>query len=49
MWNMPHSVPTSASLRSSIRLTMVAPTARAIRLLSDFRTRRRAVMLAFSK
>jgi hypothetical protein len=38
IWNNPHSVPTSASLRSSIRLTIVAPTARAIRLLSDFRT-----------
>ena len=49
MWNKPHSVPTSVSLKSSTLLTMVAPTARAIRLLSDFRTRRRAVMLALRR
>jgi len=49
MLNRPHSVPTSESRRSSTRLTMVAPTARAIRLLSDFRTRRIAVMLALSR
>lgn len=49
MWNSPHWVPTSDSRRSSTRLTMVAPTARAIRLLSDLRTRRRAVMLAFRR
>lgn len=44
MWNRPHPVPTSESRRSSTRLTIVAPTARAIRLLSDFLTRRIAVM-----
>lgn len=49
MWKRPHWSPTSDSRRSSTRLTIVAPTARAIRLLSDFRTRRKAVMLAFSR
>lgn len=45
----PHSVPRSDSRISSMRLTMVAPTARAIRLLSDFRTLRMADTLCFSK
>lgn len=43
--NRPHPVPTSDSRRSSMRLTMVAPTARAMRLLSDFLTRRIAETL----
>lgn len=47
MLKRPHSVPTSASRRSSTRLTTVAPTARAMRLLSDLRTRRKAVIPAF--
>lgn len=45
----PHCVPTSDSWMSSTRLMMVAPVARAIRLLSVLRTRRRAVMLALTK
>ena len=45
----PQRVPTSVSCRSSSRLTMVAPVARAILLLSVLRTRRRAVMLALTK
>lgn len=49
MLNSPHSVPRSDSRMSSIRLTMVAPTASAIRLLSDFRTRRMAETFARSK
>lgn len=47
--NNPHLVPTSISLRSSTRLTMVAPVARAIRLLSDLRTRLIAVMLFLTR
>ena len=47
--NSPHCVPTSDSWRSSTRLTIVAPVARAMRLLSVFRTRRRAVMLALTR
>lgn len=47
MLKRPHRVPMSDSRRSSRRFTMVAPTARAIRLLSDLRTRRMAVMSAF--
>lgn len=43
-WKRPQLVPTSDSRRSSTRLMMVAPVARAIRLLSDLRTRRMAVM-----
>ena len=38
--NSPHLLPTSDSRKSSGRLTIVAPTASAIRLLSDLRTRR---------
>jgi hypothetical protein len=49
MLKRPHFVPTSDSLRSSTRLTMVAPTAKAMRLLSDLRTRRIAEILCFSK
>ena len=49
MLKRPHFVPMSDSLRSSKRLTMVAPTARAIRLLSDLRTRRIAEMFALNK
>lgn len=49
MLNNPHFVPTSDSRRSSTRLTMVAPTARAMRLLSDFRTRRRVETFALNK
>lgn len=45
----PAPVPMSDSLISSVRLMMVAPHARAIRLLSDFRTRRMAVMLAWTR
>jgi hypothetical protein len=44
MWNKPQSVPTSDSLRSSTLLTIVAPTALAILLLSDFLTLRMAVI-----
>jgi hypothetical protein len=49
MLNKPHWVPTSLSRRSSTRFTIVAPVARAIRLLSDLRTRRIAVMLALTR
>ena len=42
----PHFVPMSDSRRSSKRLTMVAPVARAMRLLSDLRTRRMAETFA---
>ena len=49
MLNNPQSVPTSLSCRSSGRLTMVAPTASAIRLLSLLRTRRRAETLLRSR
>src|SRR5262249_55327031 len=47
--NSPHLVPMSDSWRSSTRLTMVAPVARAMRLLSVLRTRRMAVTFPFSK
>ena len=46
MWKRPHLVPTSDSRRSSTRLTIVAPTARAMRLLSVLRTRRSAETFA---
>lgn len=46
MLKSPQRVPMSDSRRSSRRLTIVAPTARAIRLVSDLRTRRRAEMFA---
>lgn len=49
MLKSPHFVPTSDSRRSSTRFTMVAPTARAMRLLSDLRTRRSADTLALYK
>mmetsp|Transcript_10382 Transcript_10382/g.33578 ORF Transcript_10382/g.33578 Transcript_10382/m.33578 type:complete len:220 (-) Transcript_10382:1194-1853(-) len=42
----PHLVPMSDSLASSTRFTMVAPAARAMRLLSVLRTRRMAVIPA---
>mmetsp|Transcript_56702 Transcript_56702/g.94101 ORF Transcript_56702/g.94101 Transcript_56702/m.94101 type:complete len:323 (+) Transcript_56702:1282-2250(+) len=45
----PHCVPTSQSCSSSVRCTMVAPVARAIRLLSVLRHRRKAVTPAFIK
>mmetsp|Transcript_14467 Transcript_14467/g.25314 ORF Transcript_14467/g.25314 Transcript_14467/m.25314 type:complete len:220 (+) Transcript_14467:102-761(+) len=45
----PHPVPTSDSWISSGRDTMVAPVARATRLLSVFRRRRKAVMFAFRR
>lgn len=45
----PHFVPTSDSRKSSARLTMVAPVARAIRLLSDLRTRLNADTPACSR
>jgi len=48
-WNQPHCVPKSDSRRSSTRLTIAAPTARSIRLLSNFRTRRMAVTFTFRK
>lgn len=44
----PAFVPISSSRISSVRLTIVAPDARAIRLLSDFLTRRMAVIPAFN-
>mmetsp|Transcript_35343 Transcript_35343/g.84434 ORF Transcript_35343/g.84434 Transcript_35343/m.84434 type:complete len:200 (+) Transcript_35343:136-735(+) len=47
--NRPQPVPMSDSRISSVRLTMVAPVARATRLLSVFRRRRNAVMSAFAK
>ena len=45
----PHPVPTSDSCRSSTRFTIVAPTARATLLVSDFLTLRRAVTFALTK
>ena len=42
-------MPMSLSLISSVRLTMVAPQARAIRRLSVFRMRLMAVMFAFTR
>jgi hypothetical protein len=47
--NSPHRVPMSDSRRSSTRFTIVPPTARAIRLLSDLRTRRSAETFALAK
>mmetsp|Transcript_12408 Transcript_12408/g.29541 ORF Transcript_12408/g.29541 Transcript_12408/m.29541 type:complete len:219 (-) Transcript_12408:659-1315(-) len=47
--NRPQSVPISDSWISSVRETMVAPTALATRLLSVFRNRLKAVILAFCK
>jgi len=47
--NNPAPVPMSSSRISSVREHIVPPHARAIRLLSDFRTRRIAVMFAFDK
>mmetsp|Transcript_23886 Transcript_23886/g.58543 ORF Transcript_23886/g.58543 Transcript_23886/m.58543 type:complete len:249 (+) Transcript_23886:245-991(+) len=47
--NSPAPVPMSSSLSSSTRCTMVAPVARAMRLLSVLRTRRSAVMPALQK
>lgn len=44
--NRPAAVPMSLSRISSVRLTMVAPQARAIRLLSVLRRRRMAEMPA---
>jgi hypothetical protein len=49
MLKRPQPTPMSASRISSTRLTIVAPTALAIRLLSVFLTRRRAVTLALTK
>ena len=49
MLNSPHRVPISDSRRSSTRFTIVAPTARAMRLLSDLRTRRSAETFALAK
>mmetsp|Transcript_10364 Transcript_10364/g.36110 ORF Transcript_10364/g.36110 Transcript_10364/m.36110 type:complete len:240 (+) Transcript_10364:846-1565(+) len=46
---IPAPVPMSLSLISSTRLTIVAPTARAIRLLSVFRNRRIADIPCFAK
>lgn len=40
--NKPAPVPISSSFNSSVRLTIVAPQALAIRLLSDLRKRRKA-------
>ena len=45
----PHWVPMSDSWRSSTRLTIVAPVARAMRLLSVFRTRLNAVTLCLTR
>mmetsp|Transcript_13714 Transcript_13714/g.42884 ORF Transcript_13714/g.42884 Transcript_13714/m.42884 type:complete len:204 (+) Transcript_13714:543-1154(+) len=45
----PQPVPTSDSLSSSGRLTIVAPTARAMRLLSVLRIRRRTVTPALTR
>ncbi|KNC25553.1 hypothetical protein FF38_12977 [Lucilia cuprina] len=45
----PAPVPTSFSVNSSVRLTIVAPQARAIRKLSVLRKRRIAVMPAFKR
>mmetsp|Transcript_8534 Transcript_8534/g.19377 ORF Transcript_8534/g.19377 Transcript_8534/m.19377 type:complete len:324 (-) Transcript_8534:1002-1973(-) len=45
----PQRVPTSSGRISSGRCTMVAPVARAIRLLSVLRIRRKAVMLALTR
>uniref|UniRef100_A0A2M3ZEI1 Putative secreted peptide n=1 Tax=Anopheles braziliensis TaxID=58242 RepID=A0A2M3ZEI1_9DIPT len=47
--NRPAPVPTSFSVSSSVRFTIVAPQARANRLLSVLRNRRIAVMPAFSR
>ncbi len=47
--NRPQPVPMSVSCSSSVRDTMVAPHTRAMRLLSVFRTRRMAEMLAFNR
>lgn len=46
--NNPALVPTSSSLSSSVRLTIVAPHARANLLLSDLRTLRTAEMFAYN-
>ncbi len=45
----PHWVPMSEAVRSSTRFTIVAPVARAMRLLSVLRTRRRAVTFCFTR
>lgn len=45
----PAFVPTSSSFNSSVRFTIVAPHARATRLLSDLRKRRKAVIPAWKK
>mmetsp|Transcript_21870 Transcript_21870/g.55479 ORF Transcript_21870/g.55479 Transcript_21870/m.55479 type:complete len:323 (-) Transcript_21870:663-1631(-) len=47
--NRPQPVPTSDSLSSSVRLTMVAPHARAMRLLSVLRMRRSTVTPALTR
>jgi hypothetical protein len=47
--NRPHCVPMSDSAAAKTELTMVAPVARATRLLSVLRTRRMAVMLCLTR
>lgn len=47
--NKPAPVPISSSRISSVREQTVPPHARAIRLLSDLRTRLMAVMFAFER
>jgi hypothetical protein len=47
--NRPHSVPMSEAVAAKTELTMVAPVARAIRLLSVLRTRRMAVMFSLTR
>jgi hypothetical protein len=45
----PQPVPMSERVAEEMALTIVAPVARAMRLLSVLRTRRMAVMLALTK
>jgi hypothetical protein len=45
----PHSVPMSEAVAENTEFTIVAPVARAIRLLSVLRTRRMAVMSALTR
>ena len=45
----PQPVPTSSSFKSAVSLTIVAPVAREIRLLSDFFVRRTAEIPAAAK
>lgn len=47
--NKPQPVPTSDSFKSAVSLTIVAPVAREIRLVSDFFVRRKADIPAVAK